>query len=55
MADSDVKLKHKVQLRKKIEETEPVSEPLHVDPQPEKPRRNSKMWLWIFSLIVIGL
>lgn len=55
MADSDVKLKHKVQLRKKIEETEPVSEPRPVDPQLEKPRRNSKMWLWIFSLIVIGL
>ena len=55
MADSDVKLKHKVQLRKKVEETKPVSEPGLVDPQPKQPRRNSKIWLWIFSIIVIGL
>lgn len=55
MADSNVKLKHKVQLRKKVEETEHVSEPQLVAPEPIHPRRNSKMWLWIFSLIVIGL
>lgn len=55
MADSDVKLKHKVQLRKKIEETEHVSEPRPIAPGPKQPRRNSRMWIWIFSLIVIGL
>ena len=55
MADSDVKLKHKVQLRKKVEEAEHISEPPFVDPAPKAPRRNTKMWLWIFSLIVIGL
>lgn len=58
MANSDVKLKHKVQLRKKVEEPEVsdnnegiVSDPI---PTPHKPK--SKTWLWILlGVIVIGV
>lgn len=60
MANSDVKLKHKVQLRKKVEEPEvsgnngsiePDSTPT---PTPNEPK--SKNWLWIlFGVIVLGV
>lgn len=58
MANSDVKLKHKVQLRRKVEEPEVsdnnggiVSDPI---PTPHKPK--SKIWLWILlGVIVIGV
>lgn len=53
MANSDVKLKHKVQLRKKVEEPEVLidSEPT---PTPNEPK--SKTWLWILlGVIVLGV
>lgn len=47
MANSDIKLKHKVQLRKKVEERDTT-------PSPNKPK--SKAWLWIIlGLIVLGV
>ena len=49
MANSDVKLKHKVQLRKKVEEPEVSVNNGDIDsaptPAPEGPK--SKLWLWI--------
>ena len=57
MANSDVKLKHKVQLRKKVEEPAVTveAEPGNT-PTPDK--SNSKTWLWILlgviALCVIG-
>lgn len=45
MANSDIKLKHKVQLRKKVEEPSPT---------PNEPK--SKAWLWILlGVIVLGI
>lgn len=58
MANSDVKLKHKVQLRKKVEEPEVSGNNRGIDPNPT-PTPNgpkSKAWLWILlGVIVIGV
>lgn len=57
MANSDVKLKHKVQLRKKVEEPDATVEPAGVEtdntpiPTPEKPK--SKTWIWVILGIVV--
>lgn len=60
MANSDVKLKHKVQLRKKVEEPEvsgnngSIEPDLTTTPTPNKPK--SKNWLWILlGVIVLGV
>lgn len=60
MANSDVKLKHKVQLRKKLEEPEvsgnngSIEPDLTPTPTPNKPK--SKNWLWILlGVIVFGV
>lgn len=60
MANSDVKLKHKVQLRKKVEEPEvsgnngSIEPDLTPTPTPNKPK--SKNWLWILlGVIVLGV
>lgn len=60
MGNQDIKLKHKVQLRKKVEEPEvAVEEPEEEQPQepiPEEKKSNSYTWLWILLLaIVIGV
>lgn len=57
MANSDVKLKHKVQLRKKVEEPAVAVETEHGNtPTPYK--SSSKKWMWILlgviALCVIG-
>lgn len=56
MGDSDVKLKHKVQLRKKVEEPQPVAptpEPAPVPaPEPETTKSNKWIW-WVVGLIVL--
>ena len=56
MGDSDVKLKHKVQLRKKVEESQPVAptpEPAPVPaPEPETTKSNKWIW-WVVGLIVL--
>lgn len=56
MGDSDVKLKHKVQLRKKVEEPQPVAptpEPVPVPvPEPETTKSNKWIW-WVVGLIVL--
>lgn len=57
MANHDVKLKHKVQLRKKIEEPEVSVNNGDIDPAPtpapEGPK--SKLWLWILlGIVVLG-
>ena len=57
MANSDVKLKHKVQLRKKVEEPAVAVETEHGNtPTPYK--SSSKTWMWILlgviALCVIG-
>lgn len=57
MANSDVKLKHKVQLRKKVEEPEVSVNNGDIDsaptPTPEGPK--SKLWLWILlGIVVLG-
>lgn len=57
MANSDVKLKHKVQLRKKVEEPEVSVNNGDIDsaptPAPEGPK--SKLWLWILlGIVVLG-
>ena len=52
MADSDVKLKHKVQLRKKVEEQESTSE----TPKPTPQSRKSMIWMCgVGGVIVVGL
>lgn len=62
MANSDVKLKHKVQLRKKVEEPEVSGNNGSIEPDPtptptptpNKPK--SKNWLWILlGVIVLGV
>lgn len=56
MGDSDVKLKHKVQLRKKVEEPQPIAptpEPVPV-PGPEPETTKSSKWIWwVVGLIVL--
>lgn len=57
MANSDVKLKHKVQLRKKVEEPEVSVNNGDIDsaptPTPEGPK--SKLWFWILlGIVVLG-
>lgn len=58
MANSDVKLKHKVQLRKKVEDPEDSGNNKGIDPNPT-PTPNgpkSKVWLWILlGVIVLGV
>lgn len=58
MANSDVKLKHKVQLRKKVKEPEVLGNNGGIEPGPT-PTPNeakSKTWLWILlGLIVLGV
>lgn len=53
MGNSDVRLKHKVQLRKKVEEPQPTVEPI-TDPVPPK----SNKWIWwvvgLIALCIIG-
>lgn len=58
MANSDIKLKHKVQLRKKVEEPEVSNNNGGIDinpsPTPNKPKL--KAWLWILlGVIVLGV
>lgn len=58
MANSDVKLKHKVQLRKKVEEPEVLGNNGGIEPgptpTPNEPK--SKTWLWILlGVIVLGV
>lgn len=58
MANSDVKLKHKVQLRKKVEEPEVLGNNGSIEPgptpTPNEPK--SKTWLWILlGVIVLGV
>lgn len=51
MANSDVKLKHKVQLRKKVEEgPQPVVAPY--TPKPENSKSNKWIW-WVVGVIVL--
>ncbi len=58
MANSDVKLKHKVQLRKKVEEepqpvVTPKPEPTPTPtPEPENPKSNKWIW-WVVGLIIL--
>lgn len=57
MANSDVKLKHKVQLRKKVEEPEVSVNKGDIEPAPtpapERPK--SKIWLWLLlGIVVLG-
>ena len=48
MANSDVKLKHKVQLRKKVEEPEVSVNKGDIEPK-------SKLWLWLLlGIVVLG-
>lgn len=50
MGNSDVKLKHKVQLRKKVEEIQPP-----IEPTPElapTPKSNNWIW-WVVAVIVL--
>lgn len=58
MANPDVKLKHKVQLRKKVEEPEVLGNNGGIEPgptpTPNEPK--SKTWLWILlGVIVLGV
>lgn len=57
MANQDVKLKHKVQLRKKVEEENPVIQPEEVNtPHVEEPevKKSSKSWIWwILGILVV--
>lgn len=60
MANSDIKLKHKVQLRKKVEEPDvsdnngSIAPDPTPTPTPNKPK--SKNWLWILlGVIVLGV
>lgn len=58
MANSDVKLKHKVQLRKKVEEPEVLGNngDIEPDPTPTPNEPKSKTWLWILlGVIVLGV
>ena len=58
MANPDVKLKHKVQLRKKVEEPEVLGNNGGIEPgptpTPNEPKSNT--WLWILlGVIVLGV
>lgn len=56
MGDSDVKLKHKVQLRKKVEEPQPVAPEPELTPvqAPEPVTTKSNKWIWwVVGLIVL--
>lgn len=57
MANQDVKLKHKVQLRKKVEEETPVIQPEEVNtPHAEEPevKKSSKSWIWwIIAILAV--
>ncbi len=54
MEDTSIKLKRKVQLRKKVEEPEQTNSALSQTGQ-ENNKRRSKIWLWILlTLIVLG-
>lgn len=58
MANSDVKLKHKVQLRKKVEDPEVLGNNggIEPDPTPTPNESKSKTWLWILlGAIVLGV
>ena len=48
MADSDVKLRHKVQLRKKVDEQEFISETPESTPHPRKPM----MWMGVVGGVI---
>lgn len=56
MANSDIKLKHKVQLRRKVEEPELAVEETIVNPDPqhnpEKPKSKTWIW-WLIGIIVL--
>lgn len=57
MGNSEVKLRHKVQLRKKVEESQSVVEPEPSIapapiPEPESPKSNNWIW-WIVAVIVL--
>ena len=53
MAKNDVKLKHKVQLRKKVEEPEVT--PASLDPVGDyQEKRNKKGWMWIALGVVVA-
>lgn len=57
MANSDIKLKHKVQLRKKVEEPEVPANNGDITPVPTPPPEGSKskLWLWILlGIVVLG-
>ncbi len=49
MGNSDVKLKHKVQLRKKVEEIQP---PIGPTPEPVSPKSYKWIW-WVVAVIVL--
>ncbi len=58
MADSDIKLKHKVQLRKKVEEPAVTDETEGAEsghtPMPQTP--NSNKWIWIvLGVVAVGV
>lgn len=55
MANSDIKLRHKVQLRRKVEEPEPAVGKTIVDPapQPNPHKPKSKTWIWWLVGIVL--
>lgn len=50
MGDSDVKLKHKVQLRKKVEKVQPRVEPTS---EPAQPQKSNKWIWWVVGVIVL--
>lgn len=57
MANSDVKLKHKVQLRKKVEEPEVSVNNGDIDsaPTPTPEGHKSQLWFWILlGIVVLG-
>lgn len=55
MANSDVKLKHKVQLRKKVEDPEVLGNNggIEPDPTPTPNESKSKTWLWILLGVIV--
>lgn len=58
MANSEVKLKHKVQLRKKVEEPEVTvnNEDIETNNTPKHQEQKPKSWIWILlGVLVIGI
>lgn len=53
MANSDVKLKHKVQLRKKVEEPDVSVNIGGIEPDSTPNEPKSKVWLWILLGVVV--